>query len=567
VDATGRVTYAPNNLATYSQEPSNPAWNKTRASITADVMTAPDGTMTGDKLVEDTSTDTHRTSVAAISMTAGTAYTWSIFLKAGERTVAFVAMHPTTAGNAFTTRPSFYVNLLTGAITDVSASVTASSAVLVSGGWWRVSISAAATLTATNSPSVFLALPPNTGSYAGDGTSGLFIWGAQFEAVTYQTLPSTYVQTVASAYYGPRFDYDPVTLGPLGLLMEEQRSNLLFYSAEFDNAAWVKTGSTITANATTSPDGTVNAEKLVDNTSATTQHRVQQAVTTLSGVSYTYSVYLKAGERTTVRVRSVGTATFADCTVNLIAGTISVVTGTATITNAGGGWYRVSVIGAADSTTTTCYVNLMDAGSITYTGDGVSGAFLYGAQLEAGAFATSYIPTVASTVTRAVDIVTMTGTNFASWYNQSEGTIVSKFVATTTGINNGGGNDFPFVYEIDSAAVSDSKHQLILSGGYGPGWNAFTTVLGVNQANLGGAMPLGNSSVRKIAYAYRTDDFAVSANGGTVGTDPLGNLPFPDRIGIGCQNADGGNAFTGYMQALTFYPARLTNQQLRALSA
>jgi hypothetical protein len=80
-------------------------------------------------------------------------------------------------------------------------------------------------------------------------------------------------------------------------------------------------------------------------------------------------------------------------------------------------------------------------------------------------------------------------------------------------------------------------------------------------------MPLGNSSVRKIAYAYRTDDFAVSANGGTVGTDPLGNLPFPDRIGIGCQNADGGNAFTGYMQALTFYPARLTNQQLRALSA
>jgi hypothetical protein len=80
-------------------------------------------------------------------------------------------------------------------------------------------------------------------------------------------------------------------------------------------------------------------------------------------------------------------------------------------------------------------------------------------------------------------------------------------------------------------------------------------------------MTLGNANVRKIAYAYRTNDFAGCANGGTVLTDTSGTLPSPDRIGIGCQNANGGNSLTGYMRAFTYYPSRLTNAQLQALTA
>jgi hypothetical protein len=160
----------------------------------------------------------------------------------------------------------------------------------------------------------------------------------------------------------------------------------------------------------------------------------------------------------------------------------------------------------------------------------------------------------------------MTGTNFSSWYNQSEGTIIAQFVATTTGVNSTGGNAFPFVYEIDSSAASNSSHQLVLSAGYGPGWRASTSILGVDQAALGAAMPLGNASVRKIAYAYQTNNFAASANGGTVSTDTSGTLPSPDRIGIGCQNSDGGNPLTGYIRTLTYYSSRLTNAQLQALT-
>jgi hypothetical protein len=184
------------NLATYSQEPSNAAWGKTRASITANVMTAPDGTLTGDKLVEDTSaTNTHRTSVPTISMTSGTSYTFSIFLKAGERTFAVIALSATTAGSAFGTNPLFFVDLLTGAISSVSGTVTASSVVPFPNGWWRVSVSALATLTTTNFPTVFLAESGSSNVYTGDGTSGLFLWGAQVEA---NAFPTSYIPTVAS---------------------------------------------------------------------------------------------------------------------------------------------------------------------------------------------------------------------------------------------------------------------------------------------------------------------------------------------------------------------------------
>jgi hypothetical protein len=195
------------------------------------------------------------------------------------------------------------------------------------------------------------------------------------------------------------------------------------------------------------------------------------------------------------------------------------------------------------------------------------GGFLYGAQVEAGAFATSYIPTVASTVTRAADIASMTGTNFSSWYNQSEGTIIPQFVAITNGVGSTGGSAFPFVYEIDSSAASNSNHQLILSAGYGPGWNEGTSILGVSQVSFQDAMTLGNANVRKIAYAYRTNDFAGCANGGTVLTDTSGTLPSPDRMSIGSQNVSGSNVFTGYIRTLTYYPSRLSDAQLRALTA
>jgi len=407
--------------------------------------------------------------------------------------------------------------------------------------------------------------PAGSNSYTGDGTSGLFLWGNQIEAVTYQTLPSTYVQTVASAYYGPRFDYDPVTLAARGLLIEEQRVNLLLYSEQFDNAGWSKVNSTITANSTTAPDGAISADTITDNV-ILGQHQLNQNFSTISGTTYVLSCFFKQGTARYARIALGGAMNFAAATFDLQTGTV--LSGTASITSFGNGWFRVSTSSTAASTGSgTVSIGITSATGVPYAGIG-STLFIWGAQVEAGAFATSYIPTVASTVTRAADDATMTGTNFSSWYNQSEGTIIAQFVATTNGFNSTGGNAFLFVYDIDSAAATNSGHSLLLSGGYGPGWRGSTSILGVDQAAFQAAMTLGNTTVRKIAYAYRTNDFAASANGGAATTDTSGNLPTNDRMTIGAQNATAGsNTITGYMQRITYYPTRLTDAQLQALTS
>jgi hypothetical protein len=558
VDSTGRVTYAPNNLATYSQEPSNAAWNKTRASITADVMTAPDGTLTGDKLVEDTSaTNTHRTSVAAISMTAGASYTWSIFLKAGERTSAVVAMHSSSAGNAFTTNPLFFVDLLTGAITGVSASVTASSAVLVTDGWWRVSVSATATLTTTNTPTVFTAVG-GTNAYTGDGVSGLFIWGAQFEAVTYQTLPSTYVQTVASAYYGPRFDYDPVTLAPRGLLIEEQRVNLLLYSAEFDNAGWVKSFAAVTANATTSPDGTTNADRLTADGSLNTH--VAQRTVTYTAAAHTLSVYAKRDTNNFVQVRF-GVAASAQGFVNFdlnagTVGTIGATVSSASITPAGNGWYRCTITGttAAVGSNAGFYIVASATSGSAESNTLTTSVFLYGAQLEAGAFPTSYIPTVASTVTRAADNATITGTNFSSWYNASEGTLVSEAVSTRPAGD---------TTRLLAASDGTANNSIRLNVATIP---LAVVVAGVTEASF--TLSTVANAANKYALGYKVNDVNGAVNGVAGTTDTSASIPVVDRLEIGrLGGGASGNVLCGHIRTITFYPQRLANAQLQALTA
>ena len=377
----------------------------------------------------------------------------------------------------------------------------------------------------------------------------------------------------SAAINAPRFDFNPATLAPNGLLMEEQRVNLVLYSAQFDNGAWSKGSSSITADAATSPDGTTNADRLTaDGTS--NPHNAQQSITYTAAL-YTLSVYAKKDTNNFVQLRF-GLAAillgngFANFDLNAgTVGTVGTGISAATITPVGNGWYRCSITGTtlAAASNAAFYVVTSATSVSAETNLLTTSVFLYGAQVEVGAFATSYIPTVASTVTRAADLATMTGTQFSPWYNQSEGTIITQFVATTNGLASTGGNAFPFVYDIDSAAAPTSGHTMILSAGYGPGWNTITQVLGVAQATLSGSMTLGNTSVRKIAYAYRTNDFAASANGGAALTDPSGTLPTNDRMSIGTQNASvGANNFTGYMQRITYYPTRLTDAQLQALT-
>lgn len=217
----------------------------------------------------------------------------------------------------------------------------------------------------------------------------------------------------------PRFNYNPsdLTAAPT-LLIESATTNLCTYSEAFDNAAWTKVRSSVSSNVTTSPDGTSSADKLVEDSSASNTHYCVQTPSVSAATLYTFSVFLKSSTRTKANiVLDGGSGNFANTSVDLSSGTIT--SGSASgsfteyssqITNVGNGWYRVYTTSRTAGSTTTlqCQIRLVTSSDI-YTGDGTSGIFMWGAQLEANAASTSYIPTVASTVLRAADTYSGTG--------------------------------------------------------------------------------------------------------------------------------------------------------------
>lgn len=206
----------------------------------------------------------------------------------------------------------------------------------------------------------------------------------------------------------PRFDYDPVTNQPRGLLIEEQRTNLLAYSEQFDNAAWSKTRTSITPNAVTAPDGTMTADKLVEDT-ATGSRSFGQSQASVTAAAYTLSVYAKKGERNFIQLNLPDPGAGGAGKVgsfNLNTGALGAVQDsglTRAITDVGGGWYRCSItytFTGAGSSAMTCFLTATDVRVESYTGDGQSGIYIWGAQLEAGSFPTSYIPTKATFTAR-----------------------------------------------------------------------------------------------------------------------------------------------------------------------
>jgi hypothetical protein len=263
-------------------------------------------------------------------------------------------------------------------------------------------------------------------------------------------------------------------------------------------------------------------------------------------------VYAKAAERSQIRLRLYDGAAFVVSTYfDLVTETV---VGTGAITPAGNGWYRCSITATlAASAGCQARIHTAVANSDTYTGDGTSGVFIYGAQVEAGAFATSYISTVASTVTRSADVCTITAPMFAPWYNQNEGTFVAQF---------------------DSYLVDTNTRSALSAYASGATANNILFINAVqrqfqinnsgNQADLDGGTPASGAVVR-AAGAYKVNDFALSLDGGAVVTDTAGTVPTVDTLGIGVSSLSL-TPVNGHIRRVTYYPFRASNNQLQALT-
>jgi hypothetical protein len=172
----------------------------------------------------------------------------------------------------------------------------------------------------------------------------------------------------------------------------QARSNLLTYSEQFDNAAWTKRSGSVTANAITAPDGTLTADLFVEDTALDT-HRLSGPTQTIVNQSFTVSVYAKPAGRT--RFQIINTASRPSVIFDVDAGTIvsTANDSTGTIENIGDGWYRCTATTGLTPTAnwTGPHFTLVSSGTTTsYTGDGTSGMYFWGAQLELGSTATTY---------------------------------------------------------------------------------------------------------------------------------------------------------------------------------
>ena len=359
-----------------------------------------------------------------------------------------------------------------------------------------------------------------------------------------------FIETVADNV--PRLDYPlgGITAGCPALLVEPSAQNLALQSAAWDVSPWAATsgsqGATVSGNVTTSPDGTTNADKLVE-AAVPGIHICQQTVTLTNGTTYTASFFVKASERTLGRFRMTGSVAYWDLEFNLTLGTL---TGNATnpfIQNYGNGWYRIGATFTASQAINVFNVFLRDAsGNVSYTGDGTSGFFVYGAQLEASSVPTSYIPTTTGPVTRGEDRITRTG--ITSLIGQTEGTFYFEGEAEFAS------SDLPMINRSVTNGIllaKNTTNRLIAYVYYNGVFFSFATTSPI-------------TGPFKIAVAYRQGspgDSACFVNGVQVGTTNTTNWAFTGALNDLIVRSDGwiGGAKPYKVRALGVYPTRIPN--------
>lgn len=566
---------AEENLVLQSQDFAT-TWATSNSTVAANTTTAPDGTSTADTFTDNTATGAHIVNQSPVLLTS-TIYTMSVFLKANTHNFATVTLtNPTTVENGITAVVDLSVGTISETDTGTSATFTSSSITSVGSGWYRVVITGSSVASFSRAEVGFAtAATGNTFasnqriSFTGTGTASFYVWGAQLEqrsAVTAYTPTTTetitnYIPQLLTAASGvARFENNPTTFESLGLLIEESRTNLILQSEDLDTT-WSETRATLSLNSVVAPNGALTADRLIASTDNNTHFSSQTFTGTAA--SHTFTVYAKASGLNHVALRLFnGTSQVGLAYYNLSTGATGTVTaGTAAITSVGNGYYRCSLTATlAASASCTADIQLANADNTnSFIGNAFDGVTLWGTQVELGAFATSYIPTVASQVTRAADAASMTGTNFSTWYNAAEGTLYAegKSVDSISGttarryaeVNDGSTSN---LMSIEFRTTTQSRFTV--------------TVSDTSQATVTSGGTINQFS--KIAGAYAVNNFSFCANG-TLGTqDTSGTVPVVSQLNIG-NRSNNINAATinGTIKKIAYYPLAATSAQLQGLTS
>jgi hypothetical protein len=403
-NAAGLIELVPYNLLSRSEQFDNANWVGVGVSVTADTSISPSGLLNADTINITSSSGYRRQFVSTLNSSN---YTFSAYVKksanTGTNLFELYYNNNTVTPNNGVFRAVIDLTNLTittttaGTITTGRPTIISSNLTSVGNGWYRAEISFTTGTAAAATISEF--------GFESNGTTVEFLaWGAQFVEGT-NALP--YQQTV-TRLNRPRVDF---SLGGCpNLLLEPQRTNLVTWSEQFDNANWQKWNSSVTANSTISPSGIQNADTYTGSGSLGTRF-VYQLQSVVSGTQYTISVYAKKNTNNFIQVTGgaigFGPNAFANFDLNNgVLGTIGSAS-TARIENVGNGWYRCSITAPAIATTTAgvgLYSLITSATSTQGETNTLStSVFLWGAQVEVGAYPTSYIPTSSASVTRNTD--------------------------------------------------------------------------------------------------------------------------------------------------------------------
>lgn len=376
-----------------------------------------------------------------------------------------------------------------------------------------------------------------------------------FTRTTSSTNPATYVSSsglITNATNNqPRFDYDPIALTCKGLLIEESRGNLCFSTEDF-STTWVAGGTAaIQTNQATAPDGTNSADLLTVTTGG--PNSITQYTTVATNTTYTISYFVKSKDINAILIRAlftVGTtvSTFSNFNFSTKTFTDTVGAGIFSYQEYKDGWFRISVVIASGNNTTLAF---RIGGTITTPQTGTQ-AYIWGAQVEAGSFITSYIPNlgVTGTLTRNADIATMTGTNFSNWWVATNGAsniwLIPKSTSTLAYL---------------SFDDNTSNNSIIIANSTTSGQSTITSG-GSLQATLTAGTITANS-INKVGCSWNTNNCAATANAATPATTASATIPTVTQLRIGSNGSLYANA---WIQKLFYWPQRITNNEIQAFT-